>query len=936
MSHMDFNPAQKEAIETSTGPLLVLAGPGTGKTRVLIAKIEEVVRRGIEPNRILAITFSNKATAEMEERLLQRAPNLADRVEISTIHSWCQELTRREGFRIGFQLAPQLMTESQAQLFFRDLSHKLPLDYFVKTASVDAVLSELLSLLGRCKDEGLWPEDLIRFGQNTSNEEWEKLGDLYSAYQTFCLGRGFMDFGDVILFALRLLQDHEAIRQKIQESYDVILVDEFQDTNWSQVQLLKLITSPTTHICVVGDDDQAIYRFRGASYSAFQYFEAAFPSLKVVELTQTYRLSPQIANVASTLIQANGEHRFRPEKKIESISESGDPTKVWEFASHEDEAAATADAIRDSIAQGTLPGDIGVLGRSHRSLELLCLELDRRHIPYQSSAGEALFERPIIQDVLAILRLIYDPTSAVDLVRLLDSPFLQMGEAEIFRFCKEASAQSKPWTEFLQDFKSENAALKKFSENLISLKAHAYRRPLSETLFEIWQKTEIVQKLLGHQNDDLEVLARFHSHIFEWEKNQERKDAISLLRQLESLFRNETSFENTWEKSQEKVSLMTVHASKGLEFEHVYIMGLVGRRFPANFQQPTWSIPEGLSREPALTKDSHREEERRLLYVAVTRAKRRLTLTTVDKKGTKPSLFISTDLKPLLQDPKIIQWSKIPERPAHEKLLAPAPKPFGRSKPSGISARSDKPLHLSFTQIDRFDRCPRAYFFAHELKIPTPPSPSLAFGSAAHTALEKFFKEVVKTEAPSKESLLKDFDTALDHESLMNPQIPTERIRETGRQQLAAFYDWHKGDFPKPAAIEEKFKIKIGHHFLSGKIDRVDPSPEGMIIVDYKTGKPKSSDDDDHREFAEQSLQFSIYALAAKEFFKWPVKELKFHYLADNAQLATTRTQTQIEETKKTIETIASQIQQGNFEPKPNQMVCRNCEYKSICPSAMA
>ncbi len=943
---MDFNPAQRSAIETDQGALLVLAGPGTGKTRVIISKIERLVsQRAVPAERILALTFSNRATEEMRERLAARRSDLAERVEISTIHAWCLDLLSRHAFRLGFAKTPRLMTEAQTQLFFRQLAFQLPLEPFLKTAHLDSVLGPLLELFSQCKDQGLWPEDLIQYGAKTGTE-WEALGDVFNAYQARCQQRGYIDFGDAILFALRLLQEHETVRTEVQSTYDVVLIDEFQDTNWSQIELLKLIRKDSTHICAVGDDDQSIYRFRGASYSAFKFFEEAFSDLKVVELMETYRLSPSIARTASTLIRANGARRYRADKTLKPHGSGVAPVCAYQYVSFEDEALSVAEQIAQLLKEGTDPSQIAVLVRSLSHAQNFLKEAARQNILVHSSHSETLLDQPIIRDILSFLKLLQNPRSAVDLLRLLDSPFLGLPADEIYAFCRWAQEQRAQGMDLLEKLDSAPSTLsattreklKAFNGGFKEVLAHAARRTLSETLTEFWAMTKIVQRLMTSQGeDDLKKLARFHAQVFEWEQVQDRRDALSLLPLLEALFEHELHLDTQdAEKDPKKISLMTIHASKGLEFDHVFVLSLVGRRFPANFQKPTWQIPAELLKDEPQTKEAHIDEERRLLYVAMTRARHSLSLTTIDKKGTKPSLFLSADLKLPLSGSQDFVWREVPARSLNELLEAQITRPFERSASASTaitSARSEKPLTLSFTQIDRFERCPQAYWFEYELKIPTLPSASLAFGSAVHDALEMFFKERIKNGVPPQSHLVKAFEEAYEQELHKNPHLPQE-LKALGAKQLADYYDSFHRDFPKPLALEEKFRIQIGEHFVVGKIDRADQEPEGIVIVDYKTGKAKSSEDEKDQKFADESLQFSIYALAAKEFFKWSLKELKFQYLSDNSTLKTTRNNSQMDETRQKILAIAQSIQSKSFTAKPSRIVCKGCDYQRICPQS--
>jgi DNA helicase-2/ATP-dependent DNA helicase PcrA len=945
-----FNEGQREAILTAEGPLLILAGPGTGKTSVLIAKIAHLVNSGTPPEKILAVTFSRKATLEIEDRLSAYSEGNAGQslslVHVSTLHAFCADLVQRHGFRLGLQQKVRMMTEAETHLFFRQMATRLPLQSFMKTSNFEPIIGDLLDFFQKAKDEGLWPEDIIRFAGKlpSSNEdeeqiksEWLALGDLYNAYQGFCFEKGFIDFGDSVLCALRILRDFAIVREEVRSSFSAILVDEFQDTNWTQIQLLRLMTGPETHITVVGDDDQSIYRFRGASYSAFNFFKEGFPHLKTVELNQTYRLSPEILSAATRLIQANGEHRFLANKKITPIKKNKGAVKIIKAASFEDEATAVAEEIQKLLESGQPATSIGVLVRAHGHADLLLNEGKMRGLPLEAAASSMLFDHEIIRDVIAFFKVLLHPEDSISFLRLLDSVFLRLSADDIFCLCRKTNAKM-PILDLLTQIQdlpvSESAkiTLKKFFEFYKSLFAIAFRKSSSEILLKLYEESEAIQFLLKNDAKTLKILTRFHFQLSQWEKVQPDRELRSLFPLLESFARQELTIddESSAEISADQVPILTVHASKGLEFENVFILSLVGRRFPQNFRQPVWKFPNGLEREPSGTKELHTEEERRLLYVAMTRAKDSLTMTTVEKKGTKPSSFLTDDLKSIFSEFKLIERPP----PTSERLLASPRAPFSRiqkANEDSASAKSDKPLSLSFTQLDKYETCPLMFRFAYDLQIPTLPSSSILVGSAVHGALEKFFKGLKAGNAPVREDLIRFFEEEFSAREKESPVL-TKFDRELGKEKLGAYFDFHQGKFPIPFALEQPFRLQIGPHKLNGKIDRIDKIDDEMIIIDYKTGKSKSAQNLKDQKFADESLQLSIYALAAKELYESKVRSLTLYYVYDNERLDSVRNDKSLEETKTRILNIATQIQNRNFEAKSG-FHCQWCEFRPICPS---
>ncbi|MDB5037185.1 MAG: hypothetical protein JWQ35_713 [Bacteriovoracaceae bacterium] len=944
-----LNSAQQLASETLEGNLLILAGPGTGKTRVIVSKVENLLKKGISAEAILAVTFSRKATQEMEERLAALSVGLPDRMKISTLHALCAEIVEQHGFRLGFQKKPRIMTESEAYVFFKKVSSRLPLQPLLKTSNFDPIIEDLINFFADCKDEGLWPESIVRYAESLPEEssdeiqikeEWRALGDIYNAHQSFCFESGLMDFGDAILSALRILEEFAIVREEIQKKYQAILVDEFQDTNWSQIKLLRLLAAPTAHVMVVGDDDQSIYRFRGASYSAFKFFEEFFSEPKIVELQETYRLPSSILECASHLISANGEHRFRPDKRLVSKKKNDLPVNLVKTNSYEDEAIFICDEIENLLSSGASPKEIGLLVRAHSHAEYFLAEARKRGLPVQTSTTRSFFEEPVIKDALAVLKLICDPTDSVSFLRLFDSSFLQISADDTFSFCR-AIKRNGPFVDQLENLSempisdSAKEKLKLFYAAYKELFLEASKKTATQVLLSFYEKLPFIRSLLEKDPEALRLLGRFHVQLSSWESAQGDGNLKSLFPILESLKENSLSLDAEGDTgiSGSAISVLTAHASKGLEFDYVFIPSLVGRRFPSAFRKNTWLVPDALRKEAAPNKESHLEEERRLFYVAMTRARERLTLTCIEKKGTKPSIFLLGDLKSVLSQPKVLKLIEREPSPASmaEKLFTPI-KPFSRfTQPSESKEKAKKPLSLSFTQLEKYESCPLAYQFKYDFQIPVEVPPHMSVGSAIHTALELFFRGIKKGAQPSKEELVGFFEKAFKDLQANDLKL-NETHLDQGKTKLAEYHDFHKGSFPFPHAVEEDFILPLGEHRIRGKIDRIDKTNEGYRIVDYKTGRAKSNDNPDDVKFAKHSLQFSIYALAAKEILKIEVSDLVFDYVYEKKTLTTTRSNEDLIQVKKQMSEIAENILNQNFTATPG-MHCKWCEYKAICPA---
>lgn len=942
-----FNEAQRDAIQTSKGHLLILAGPGTGKTRVLVTKVFKLIEEGLAPERILAITFSKRATHETIERLEKIQPGVTERLEVSTLHSWCIQLVEKHGFRLGFNKKPRLMSEAEAQVYFRKVSQKLNLHLLLKTSYIEPVLEELMNFFADAKDEGLWPEDIIRFANqmDESDEasmarkrEWLALGDIYNAYQSHSFSDGLMDFGDAVLCALRILKDFPQVSEEVQSKYASILVDEFQDTNWSQIQLLRLIASKDAHIAVVGDDDQSIYKFRGASYSAFTFFKEVFDPVKIIDLNSTYRLPPSVVEVSSALISANGDRRFKPDKKITSLKDHEGPVQFIRAQSFEQEADWISKQIRQLIEQGSPAREIGVLVRGHSHGTPIYEALQAQGVPVSTSSNRSLIKEPLIQDLLAYLKLLVDPNDSLALFRLFSSPIINLDPQQIYTFCRWRSKLEGPFIDQLKELKdsrlSESAqkALCQFHLAFEQIFATTAHQSISQILSKIYETSDLISKFINSNPQQLRILGKFHSQISEWEKSLDEPNLRTSLPLLEALIDLQVPVDPDHSSDENAVSILTMHASKGLEFDYVFIPCLVGRRMPANFRQSLWMVPDPMRKESAPTKQTHLDEERRLLYVAMTRAKKRLFLSAVERKGVKVSTFITEDLKDVFEKCEVWHELDLPPLPEHLPTLVTKSKSAFKILDIPELTKEKKPLSLSYTQLEKYETCPLSYQFKYDFQIPVETPAHMTIGSCVHEALEKLFVDIKQERPPTRENLMKYFDESIRLQKQIYPKMGDQQIQHA-RTKLGEYYDSYSGKFPYPHAVEENFVLQLGPHKVRGKIDRIDRLNDGYRIIDYKTGKAKSEAADPKKaQEARKSLQFSIYALAARDALKLDVKEMVFEYVYHNQSLSTSRTDEELADARKQILELAQNIQDRKFDPKPGNY-CQWCEYAAICPA---
>ena len=634
---MSLNAAQKDAVETLSGPLLVLAGAGTGKTRVVTYRIARLIRSGIRPDRILAVTFTNKAAREMLQRVSELLPKRADglKPEISTFHSLCVRILRRNIHLLGF---PNMFTiydrgdqESIARQILRD----------VKIASGAIRPADFLRKIGDWKSAGVRPSKAQEIAQDSKEY---LCAVAYTRYQNSLRDLGAVDFDDILLLTEDLFGQFPEVLEKEAERFDHILVDEYQDTNMSQYRIIKGLAERRRNLCVVGDDDQAIYGWRGAEVRHILNFKRDWPDAKTVRLEENYRSTSQILLWANRLIAFNS---LRHEKALKSIVQ-GEPPHILQCKDGDVEAKRVVSSIRQRLQEANRrPRDFAILFRTNEQPRAIEMELRSARIPYNVVGGQSFFDRKEIKDVLSYLKTLVHPRDDVSLLRIINSPPRNIGSTTLAKIREYSIANKKHvWdainseTDVFQNLDARTqSALTNFG-NLIKTQAKRFRVDFSP---------KTVEDFLTQINYDAEIDRLYP----EEEERKSRKDSVgevidavaSYLKEnpngtLSSFLDDASLGGPDFSSQQDKKSqadavlLSTYHAAKGLEFKEVYMVGLEEGILPHHRSL------EDVSEDGV-------EEERRLCYVGVTRAQKRLTLSLAlarmrrgKLKPTIPSRFL--------------------------------------------------------------------------------------------------------------------------------------------------------------------------------------------------------------------------------------------------------------------------------------------------------
>jgi len=594
-----LNEPQKEAVLHKNGPLLIVAGAGAGKTKTLTQRILHLIQGGVPANQILAVTFTNKAAQEMKERVYSLLQNEegTDYQKIpfiGTFHSLGIHILRRECETLGIPRHFTVLDQSDSRGFIKDA---------IKAKNLDPKQfdpKKIQSIISRQKGECVSAET---FYANSNIGYFPRVvGEVWLEYEKKAQKEGALDFDDLLLKALALLRNNQGIREKYQDIWQYVHIDEYQDTNTVQYELSRLLAGKERNICVVGDADQNIYSWRGANIRNILHFEKDYPGAKVVMLEENYRSTQNILSAANNVIQKN---KLRVPKNLFTKSEGGEKISLYEAYDENDEASFIAEKIRELAEKKVSYQDMAVLFRANyqsRAIEEAMLSAD---IPYQV-LGVKFFERKEVKDVLSFLRSSLNPQSAIDLKRIINVPARGIGEVTLKKILAGETNALPP---------STKKKIADFESLLVRIKEAAMQKKPSDTIKYILKETGMENGLsLGGEEEqerienlyELVTLATKYDVFSPEEGIQKLLEDAALASDQDSLMhKNNTS----------RVRLMTVHAAKGLEFETVFITGLEDGLFPhRSFGESEVS-------------EDHKEEERRLFYVAITRAKKRLFLS---------------------------------------------------------------------------------------------------------------------------------------------------------------------------------------------------------------------------------------------------------------------------------------------------------------------
>jgi DNA helicase-2/ATP-dependent DNA helicase PcrA len=1017
-----LNPEQLRAVTHGDGPLLVVAGAGTGKTQVITRRIAWLIAtRRARPSEILALTFTDKAAEEMQIRVDQLVPYGYTDSAIATFHAFGDRLIREHALELGLPMDVRVLSRPEVVILLREHLFELGLDEYRPLGDPTRFLGALATLISRCKDEDIAPADYLAHADRLSAEaaaveaaardareagagddgsadglaerarRQAELARAYARYQDLLARNAFIDFGDQVNLALRLLRESPSAREAVQRRFRYVLVDEFQDTNRAQAELVATVAERHRNVTVVGDDDQSIYTFRGAAMSNILDFQDRYRRSRVVVLRRNYRSLGPVLEAAYRLVRFNDPDRLEVRSGIskrlraERTDPSAKPVRLEAFATGSEEADWIAAEMGRRLAAGARARDHAVLVRTNAAADPILRSLNVAGIPWRFSGTSGLYARPEIRLLLAFLRSVADPGSSVDVYALAASDVYGLGGVDLTAIVNAARRRNRSVWDVLEELDRQpgilrvtpatRSAVGRLVADLRRYAALAHERPGGEVLFTFLRDSGLLARLASAESPAAEEalgnIARFFDIVRTQSSLLADDRAVFVSRHLETLVEaGDDPPTADLDPDIDAVAVLTVHKAKGLEFPVVFLPGLVADRFPSRSRPDPLLIPDELARDLPTEGDAALQEERRLFYVAMTRARDELILSHAADYGGARARRVS---------PFVLEALDLPSAAAVPGAGARASGPLERLRGFEGTADpataepipSDEPLSLSFYQVDDYLTCPLKYKFAHVVRVPLAPHHSIIYGSALHKAVQEFHRRHARGEVMSEQALVASFEAAWTNEGFLSRDHEDARLA-AGRAALHRFREEQlRPGAVIPAYVEREFTFSLDGDRVRGRWDRVDVEPGGDGSGDAEAGRAgdalaeapppmadvatptlellgrervtitdyKSSDVRDPvraRQRARDSLQLQIYAMGWEALTGRLPDAVQLHFLESGLVGRVDVDPKRLVKARAQIRRAASGIRARDFTATPDRLACTYCAFREICPSSVA
>jgi DNA helicase-2/ATP-dependent DNA helicase PcrA len=999
----ELNPAQKQAAEQIEGPLLILAGPGTGKTQTVALRLANILAKTqAKPHNLLALTYTESGAIALKKRLASIIGAEAYGITATTFHSFCQSLAGMFPSEFAGTKDRTPLDELGKFKLLRDVLGTGNYPELAPAKNADGAIGDIGSALSTLKREGVTPTKLLEligadetelaglervnkrtgkpFGKVLDLEKKitknKELARIYAAYQALLAERELADFDDLILDVVAKLQDsnNEFLLAYLQENYLYVTVDEFQDTNGAQEAILRAWASydDSPNLCVVGDDDQSIYRFQGASLANILDFRANYPKAEIVTLTANYRSTQPILDASRSLIEKNEQRLTNAIPDLSKIltaagkQKSGAEPKILNCQTAEDEAACVAREIQKLLAAGTQPAEIAVLYRKRRHADLLADYLQRAAVPAHRLDGQNALTNKRVQQLVGLLQAVERPNDPAALLSVLFADYSGIQPVDAYRLARAVERDDA----FL-DFLTDEAKLAELGAATERRPAIVFRNPESlqklTANFLNWLElkqtvslTELTESIAaesglsativsGKEYESAEAVAAFVDFVRSFEISSESAGLAELLADLKTMQSQNLSLKLS-ARAHAAVQLMTAHGAKGLEFQHVFVIHATDNDWGGRRRGERIKLPDLVEGAPgADPKATYLEDERRLFYVALTRARQSLTLTVAasyEGREQTPSRFLAELSAELInrEQVKLAPAEKLPFLVPTD--LRPELDPESRAFLTSLVEY----LRISPSALNTYLACPRRFLFEQLLRVPASLDPSdragAIFGTAVHAALEEFYRELRQTgKLPATEIALAALEKSLRREPLTAKQRADFR-RDAGAA-VEKYLEFYSPTAVPPIDVEFSFarhEVHLDAIPLTGKIDRIDPiagQPKAVRCLDYKTspvatrnailGLTANSTGDAYRQLvfykllAELDSRFVFEVAEVVLAFVGPTEKGEF------VEESFTPTAEELAALKTQIREIHARIQKLEFSCTEDTEACRNCRLKKLC-----
>jgi DNA helicase-2/ATP-dependent DNA helicase PcrA len=970
-AYSSLNENQKLAVDTLEGPVMVMAGPGTGKTQVLTLRIAKILEKtDTDPSSILALTFTENAAKEMRSRLINLIGKDAYYVRITTFHSFCNDIIAENPERFSRPAGMSPATDLERIEIITELLDELDLLFLKPLNNPTLYLHDIISTISDLKREGISEKKYASLVRSLTEEfeaekdslkktafaEKEKLVGknldllaLYKRYNEELSSLGRFDYEDMINWVVVAFESDDEFLLSYQEKFQYLLVDEYQDTNSAQNRLIFALAKywgQAANLFVVGDVFQSIFRFQGASEENVHQFEKLFPKATMITLADNYRSTPTILATAARLIGSpplNENAAHTPEK-----------IKVLKFSASLFEDDFLMKSIAEKIASGVNPSDIAVIVKENKEVDHLANLMKQKGMPYRLEGGVNILTTPLINQFLTLANLVVSLASSpddLDLFIVLNYPYFHLDPLAILKLARQATKEKTSLVDLLTSAKDIDSDIISVFSRFVSWSHLATHKTLPEMFQKIFQESGLMNHVLGLPQPLVE-LNRFTTLYQEAKKQlagNPRLDLVGFVKNLKTMEEHGLKLPETMLASTlDAVTLTTAHKAKGLEWLTVYIYRFADTHWGNKRLRQMIKLPDAILDTRSSSSDKE-ADERRLFYVAITRAKKDLILTGAtsyqSSRMTYPSLFLSD-----LPEEHLMRTENTPSEKAsavilHELLSPPAPTIVAGEEEYLKSLIAD--FKLSPTALNNYLECRYKFKLDNLYRIPKAKSPSLAFGTAVHSALESLYRKLHTTgKLESKDDFLFDFESALKHEVLSKQELKSRLAH--GKKILSAYYDHYQNEFSPALFTEKNFgrstPVLLDDIPLSGKSDRIDPlDPKKKMVrfVDYKTGKPKTRgvlEKEAEGSDGNYKRQLVFYQLLSQldKTFGHKIGQTILDFIEPEKDGSFRRekfiiTPDEVEKLKATIRAAAKSIRALDFARTTDASICSRCDFRKHC-----